>query len=814
MEYSPSDQVQHSRDLSLRQCSENGPETPVFTVTPNNSPASTMVDFLQRQQEKAAKAAPMAAERQRSNLVAKGRESLAPYGRVMFHRWGESYRQALEQKVSAWVLNQESAGPHYAAMPLLLHFSTRGLVPVAATSLMVALDQISRTQNYQRLASRIGRAIEDEARAVAMYRRDDATARTVQRGGGKQELIKGRTLEAFQLKSERWQRRDRSELGGLLLDTILESTPILVVTPGATPRHVTVGPSEWAQQQIQEHRLGSVGTSSWPLARPAGPVEADALEEHVHRRIGSVSHLRGVPLFAQAKALQRANETALRLDPWMVGVVADAWEAGMDLFPSPPPVTDDQPKGGARAWESRRRAAAEARGQLRVDTTIRQMRELAAYKEPIWIGHCMDFRGRIYTDSGPISYQGPDFVKGCLEFALPGGLFDLDLALMAAATHWGHGLGRATWSERLEWGQYHTIAIANSAKDPIGFRWWTEADSPWQLLQVCRAIAQFKSGVKEAYLPVRFDQTCSGVGHAAALVRDQRLATLTNMLGDTRRDVYEEVRRAVEGRLKFDLEVNPQKRRVAELWLEKGITRSLVKRPVMSCVYGARHFSIREGYAEELLATTKIRHPSDYERLVARPASYLAAVTMAAIRADLWAVLELQMWMRQVVRVVTRAGREVEWNSPSGMPVRLWSHRSGKAPANTLLLGNAGWWTEDSELRANELASLASGPGATANLIHSFDAAVAHALLGSMPGNLLSTHDCFAVPCDWDSVARLRAGIADVMGSIYRPDDWPLGRIWSDICSTSEVGPMLPEYPIGKRWDYSAQVGQNPYLFS
>jgi hypothetical protein len=773
-----------------------------------------MVDFLQQQQEKASEATPIKAERQRSRLVAKGRESLAPYGRAIFHYWGEPYRQALEARVTGWVLDQDSAGPHYAAMPLLLHFSSRGLVPVAATSLMVALDQISRVQNYQKLASRIGRAVEDEARAVAMYRRDDATARTVQRGGGKRELINARTMEAFGLKGDRWERRDRSELGALLLDTILESTPILEVYPGATPRYVTVGPSTWTKEQIQEHKAMVPSTSAWPLARPAGAVQAEALDEHVRRRVGPVAYLRGIPLVAQAKALHRANETACRLDPWMVSVVAQAWDAGLDLFPSPPPMVEQQPKGDGRTWLRQQAARAAAKGQLRVDTTIRQLRELAAYKEPIWFAHILDFRGRIYTNSGRITYQGPDFVKGCLEFASPGGQFDLDLALMAAATHWGHGLNRATWSERLEWGQYHRIPMDEAAKDPIGFRWWADADSPWQLLQVCRAIALFRQGRGEAYLPVRFDQTCSGVGHAAALVRDRRLAILTNMLGDTRQDIYEEVRRAVEGRLRFDLEVNPQKRRLAELWLERGITRALVKRPVMSCIYGARHFSIRETLIEELLATTRIRQPSDYERLVARPASYLATVTMACIKAGLASVLELQSWMRKVVATVTRAGREVEWTSPTGMPVRLWSHRSGKAPANTLLLGNAGWWTDDSERRATELASLASGPGATANLIHSFDAAVAHHLLGSLPGNLLSTHDCFAVPCDRESVDRLREGITAAMASIYRPEAWPLGLVWADICSNAELGQELPMYPACPGWGSSEQLGTNPYLFS
>jgi DNA-directed RNA polymerase len=47
---------------------------------------------------------------------------------------------------------------------------------------------------------------------------------------------------------------------------------------------------------------------------------------------------------------------------------------------------------------------------------------------------------------------------------------------------------------------------------------WRQAKDPWQFLQLCRAIQQQVEDPSSACrVPVRFDQTCSGVGHRRGL---------------------------------------------------------------------------------------------------------------------------------------------------------------------------------------------------------------------------------------------------------------------------------------------------------
>lgn len=782
---------------------------------------STVVDFLQAQQKRNIEHAKSAGSRLRSGAVSRGFETRTDYGRAIYYRTGEAFQARLEELVTGFVLDPERAGPHYVALPLLLWFSSRGLAPVAATALMAVLDQLSRQRTHRVLSNAIGRAVEDEGRAVSMFRRNDATAKVIQKAEGKRGLVSPKTLGAFNLRGERWEKRDRFELGALLLDVLLDSTPILVARKETRKGRETVilEASPWSRAfmdrpgQMSESRAVPV-PSSTPIT-----VEPERVCERVRRRDDSpLTYLQGQPLKLQAEALTKASHVPLHLDPWMVDVVKRCWEGGAKVFSVPPPASEmDLPLSGKERWIEERERRRHAQGQLKVDGAIRLMAELAPYKERIYLDHILDFRGRCYTNSGPISYQGPDFMKGCLQFALSGGELDLNEARMAAASHWGHGLDRASWSERLEWGSYHTIPMEETAKDPMGFRWWMDADSPFQLLQVCRAISLYHQGQRDAFLPVRFDQTCSGVGHIAALTRNTELALMTNMIGDTRLDIYTHVAERVERELQVILQFDPSRRRLAEIWLERGINRSLMKRPVVSAVYGAKHYSIRDGFMDVLLADTKLACPADYERLIARPAAFLAKVNMEMMSSSLGSVFELQKWMAKVVKTVTQAGQEVQWSSPSDMPCRLWSHRDEKKPVRTHLSGQAGWWNDDSKQRAAELSSRASGPGATANLIHSLDASVVHFVWQDISEQLLVTHDCFAVPCSADPVRRLKEVLRRAIQKTYTSRLGGLHRaIWCDIADNAGLRPEdLPAPPVAIDLSWNQlRLGENPYLFS
>ena len=96
-----------------------------------------------------------------------------------------------------------------------------------------------------------------------------------------------------------------------------------------------------------------------------------------------------------------------------------------------------------------------------------------------------------------------------------------------------------------------------------------------------KAIADWMDGDKEMHVPIRFDQTCSGMGIIACLTRDRELARLTNCIGDRRGDVYEQVAEDLTLSLRRDLEgFDFGAARLAEIWLKHGISTRGHQRPV------------------------------------------------------------------------------------------------------------------------------------------------------------------------------------------------------------------------------------------
>ena len=100
--------------------------------------------------------------------MAQGKESATEYGRALFNQYGEAVKIGVDALLSRFAANPGMAGPHFEALPLLLHFKDKGLGPIAAVALGAVLDTLTRRQRYSALARAIGRRIEDEVRAMAI----------------------------------------------------------------------------------------------------------------------------------------------------------------------------------------------------------------------------------------------------------------------------------------------------------------------------------------------------------------------------------------------------------------------------------------------------------------------------------------------------------------------------------------------------------------------------------------------------------------------------------------------------------------------
>ncbi|MCP4453139.1 MAG: hypothetical protein GY809_16890, partial [Planctomycetes bacterium] len=208
----------------------------------------------------------------------------------------------------------------------------------------------------------------------------------------------------------------------------------------------------------------------------------------------------------------------------------------------------------------------------------------------------------------------------------------MEQMLMAAAGH--YGLGKSAWSDRLEWGKANLHLMSAVAQHPLDrMDLWKDASDPWQFLQISKAVNDWLLDPRsEMHVPIRYDQTCSGMGIIACLTRDRELARLTNCIGDCRADVYSQVATDLSDELTRDLNgFDFGSARLAEIWLKHGITRDVTKGPCMTSIYGARYFGIVDQLMNWLMEKNPCLDLEEWDREYVMPAQYLTRKLNLAI---------------------------------------------------------------------------------------------------------------------------------------------------------------------------------------
>jgi DNA-directed RNA polymerase, mitochondrial len=243
--------------------------------------------------------------------------------------------------------------------------------------------------------------------------------------------------------------------------------------------------------------------------------------------------------------------------------------------------------------------------------------------DELYFPYNIDFRGRAYPCPPHLSNVGSDLCRGLLKFAKakplgPRGLYWLKVHLANFA-----GKDKMSFDERAAFVDENLERIKDSVRSPFdGERWWLSLEDPFQGLATCYEIIQaIDSGDPASYkcsLPVHMDGSCNGLQHYAALGRDLVGGKAVNLCStDVPQDVYvgvmhEVIRRvADEAARTLDFDVSDpdalsrlQKKalssnRAAKL-VNGLIDRGVVKRTVMTSVYGVTYIGAREQIQEKI----------------------------------------------------------------------------------------------------------------------------------------------------------------------------------------------------------------------
>ncbi|KAM7388437.1 hypothetical protein PAMP_024611 [Pampus punctatissimus] len=294
--------------------------------------------------------------------------------------------------------------------------------------------------------------------------------------------------------------------------------------------------------------------------------------------------------------------------------------------------------------------------------------------EIFWFPHNMDFRGRTYPCPPYFNHLGSDVTRAILVFAEgkplgPKGLDWLKIHLINLT-----GLKkRSSLQGRLEYANTIMEDILDSADNPLnGKKWWMNADEPWQALSCCMEIANAVRSPDPtgfiSHFPVHQDGSCNGLQHYAALGRDVIGATSVNLMPcDEPQDVYSGVAQQVE---EFRSRDAGNGLKIAQV-LEGFISRKVVKQTVMTVVYGVTR------YGGRLQIEKRLKEIDEFPKEHVWDAShYLVRLVFSGLKEMFTGTREIQDWLTESARLISKSGHTVEWVTPLGLPIIQPYHRT------------------------------------------------------------------------------------------------------------------------------------------
>ena len=802
------------------------------------NPSDGLVAEQLQRQTKAEQRAAEAHQSAQRRLKELGKESALPYGQRLYSVCLEALAGALESEFEDFLLAPDKARPFAAAMPYFDGF--KGVHHIAAVALVATLDQLSRKQRMATFCQNLGKAVEDETRLMRLENKSPLELRRLMRHGmSRRKIASKEVMTQLGCPAPAWNDMARLQVGQFLLHHIDASTGLVKVVKHRVGKGYPffVLPSEEAEQFIRECPRGTYKASHSAMVCPPEPwpglygggvlgnqecLIRVPIQDNEEKDGSAIEHYRRADLSAFVSAVNHLQATPLVVDGEMVELQRTAWENGIEgLYPcrrAPMEVPErlgNEPT--AEELRARNRLAAMAHRdreqnrtrRIKIERALQSAEELAG--RTVWQAYHADHRGRIYSGNKYVTHQGPDYEKALLSFQqqAPATEEGIDWIFKAAAGH--YGLSRSYWSERLRWGQQHKDQMLAAAADPLGrLELWRSAKDPWQFLQMCKGLQQaLETGATG--VPIRFDQTTSGCGILAALVRDAKVGRLCNLFGTTPRDLYSVIAEQVVRRLTVDLEMGDERSKaLAELWLGRGIDRGLVKGPILATPYGGSYMSLCDSLVDALDEHLGYVPLDEFAFRVAIPAKYLASHLWAELKAVVQPCIEVKTWLKKSCRLVMSAGHPFEWTTPMGWPMRLADREPTKRKVQTLMFGRKISLTIQDQPVDSPLSATQANKGIGANFVHAFDAALCQQVIyraGELGMPLLTNHDCFATHTNDATV--LHTMLHTAFRDMHRTNWLQVAR--EEIQMTTGVSLSDPPY-IGTL--QPGLLGTNPYLYS
>lgn len=298
-----------------------------------------------------------------------------------------------------------------------------------------------------------------------------------------------------------------------------------------------------------------------------------------------------------------------------------------------------------------------------------------------YLPHSLDFRGRVYPIPS-FNHQRGDHIRSLFEFANGKAIGDTGaywLAVHIANCGDFDRVSKATFDARNEWVLANSEAITAIGNDPLGtIEEWSCADKPFSYLAGCIEWAGFmREGAKwVSRLPIALDGSNSGLQHYSAALRSPEGALVNLTPSEKPQDVYQAVASICLETVRLDSADYGEKQEVAQKWLAFGVSRSVVKRSVMTFAYSSEKFGFKNQLLEDLMEPLKDKvlkqeiecHPFGRDEGNAA-ALYMAGLIWDGVHSIVSKAAEGMKFLQKCSSALAHESKPVTWTTPLGLPV-------------------------------------------------------------------------------------------------------------------------------------------------
>lgn len=535
------------------------------------------------------------------------------------------------------------------------------------------------------------------------------------------------------------------------------------------------------------------------------------------------------------KSINIVQQTGWRINRRVYEVMVQVWKAGggwaglplanpKPIPPKPPDIDTNSEAKSEYKQAARLVYDYNAKTIAKRKSALAKIRTAAAYltQPEFFFPWQLDYRGRMYPVAGDLHPQSDDVARGLMEFSegKPLGEEGTKWLFIKLANHFGQD--KLSFNDRVEWVMDNMDRIYRTAGDPLGDKWWAEADDPWQALAVCIEIAEMSihDAVGAEFvsnLPVNQDGTCNGLQHFAAMGLDPEAAVLVNLTPSaTPAGLYTQVAdkvRAVVVKDAHKIPIDAEKKRgrnrngqivywpvphPSHHWKDR-IVRDTVKRAAMTVSYGVT----LEGMADQFVTdghTDGLPNPRSC-------AVYLRDVTWEVLAETVTSARVTMEWLKKISSITAKQGTALRWLTPAGFPVIQEALEYRKTAIYTLLQRVHIHMANDEGKISVHRQNRCMPP----NFVHSLDAShmmmtvVDAAHRGVTSFNMI--HDSFG--CHACDVPLMAAALRNQFVRMYAFDDI-LERY--RLAWQGQSGVDLPDPPTRGSLDIT-QVYNSPYFF-